>query len=183
MALLIGDELQAALKVTMLVTAILLFKFIFTALTQAAKTGAAGLRAPEDASSFGGKKQVGFNLVSKTDSAESKADAKLVMASARWKAIVNNDLENIPFGLLVIWAALICQIITDNGSTKVYTISVIIFGVARVLHTLSYAAALAAPRSLSFAAGLFFDLHHRCQRGYCSMVDALLQPCSTGMVC
>ena len=52
----------------------------------------------------------------------------------RWVRICMNDLENIPMGLILNWASLICP-----ASIKWHIVFTITFCVARFAHTLCYA--------------------------------------------
>merc|ERR1712083_10318 len=65
--------------------------------------------------------------------------------SERWRRIVMNDLENIPLGLIILWASPIC-----NTNTAVTAICSVMFMMARVAHTLLYAYSIQPFRSIAF---------------------------------
>eukprot|EP00271_Cylindrocystis_brebissonii_P005911 TRINITY_DN182_c0_g1_i3.p1 TRINITY_DN182_c0_g1~~TRINITY_DN182_c0_g1_i3.p1 ORF type:complete len:166 (-),score=23.85 TRINITY_DN182_c0_g1_i3:1036-1533(-) len=150
MVLAISDDLKHALQTSIIVSTIILLKFIVTAIIQGGKSGKAGLRAPEDSGNFEGKAQR-FNVSGKP---EDTGDVELILESARWKQIVLNDLENLPLALVIIWAAILCQLVSGHGSAIVHMVAVIVWGIARLAHTFFYAAAISMPRSLSFMLGL-----------------------------
>lgn len=88
--------------------------------------GKAGQRAPEDPNQ------------------NSSPSAEDIEKSARFGRIIQNDLENIPLGLILLWAATVTYIISagSNPQIKEYAQAImafaIIFAVARLLHTIVY---------------------------------------------
>merc|ERR1712216_510216 len=87
-------------RIVLVCTAVIVVKFIATSTIQGGLKTEAGTRAPED--KFGGRKQ-SFQAPSKVDdpilkSALERAD--------RWNRIVANDVENLPMGLIVLWASM-----------------------------------------------------------------------------
>ena len=77
------------LRCSAVVTLLLLIKFIVVNARWAAARGRAGLRAPEE------------------DQNTQPTDADIT-AAERTRLVVQNDLENLPLGLMVIWAAALC---------------------------------------------------------------------------
>ncbi|KAF0696893.1 Aste57867_12392 [Aphanomyces stellatus] len=129
-------------KTAILCTLVLYVKYVFTTLVGARKNQLAGLRAPEDTPD---QKQ-NFGLV--VDHPEEDLQKARVEA-ARWSRIVANDLENLPFGLIVVWASILV-----GGDSGVVGISMIVFTAARLSHTLFYALALRPGRSIAYLIGV-----------------------------
>jgi len=108
-------------------------------LLQGLKKGAAGVRVPED-----------YGLIREKPN---KAEADKHSASvARWVNISNNDLETIPIGLIIMWAAYFA-----NSASKTvpfhHTSLVYAFCLFRLLHTVVYAYGLQPWRFLAFLGG------------------------------
>ncbi|KAF0712392.1 hypothetical protein As57867_004831, partial [Aphanomyces stellatus] len=101
-------------KSAILCTLVLYIKYVLTTLVGAQKNERAGLRAPEDTPD---QKQ-NFGLV--VDHPEEDLQKARVEA-ARWSRIVANDLENLPFGLIVVWASILV-----GGDSGVVGISMIV---------------------------------------------------------
>lgn len=71
----------------------------------------------------------------------------------------NNDLENIPMGLLVMWASILCIAITQTGDAQyghsiAHIVLAVMFTFARVSHTVTYALKLTSARTLSWTVGV-----------------------------
>ena len=103
----------------------------------------AGTRAPED---FYQKQEI---------SDEEEAEARL----KRSQGTVNNDLENIPVGLVITWASLFTIWFgTDNDVRERQALAHVIlfslFVVARALHTVFYTLAFSFPRTTVWTLGL-----------------------------
>eukprot|EP00300_Choanocystis_sp_HF-7_P026907 c3130_g1_i1.p1 GENE.c3130_g1_i1~~c3130_g1_i1.p1 ORF type:complete len:162 (-),score=43.78 c3130_g1_i1:137-622(-) len=133
---------KLALTATFAATAALYLKAIPTYFIQGGKKAAAGTRAPEDTPTF--KKQQNFNAVPTDDKSKKKhQDAE------RWNRIVQNDIENIPTGLIVAWGALL---VTDHPQTHAVLVSA--FAAFRIFHTLAYANQLQPHRALAWFGGV-----------------------------
>eukprot|EP00357_Protocruzia_adherens_P009276 CAMPEP_0114982378 /NCGR_PEP_ID=MMETSP0216-20121206/6077_1 /TAXON_ID=223996 /ORGANISM="Protocruzia adherens, Strain Boccale" /LENGTH=93 /DNA_ID=CAMNT_0002344175 /DNA_START=86 /DNA_END=367 /DNA_ORIENTATION=+ len=82
----------------MICTTILWTKFFGTLLTQGFKGFATGNRPPEDTGVGLGNQSYGMTEGTVSDAAKEN--------EIRWKRVVQNDTENIPLGLVVMWGAL-----------------------------------------------------------------------------
>ncbi|TMW54953.1 hypothetical protein Poli38472_014724 [Pythium oligandrum] len=72
-------------------------------------------------------------------------------AEARWKRIIQNDLESIPFALVVFLVA-----VSANGPmTTVNTVLMLTYTITRIAHTISYATKHAMARMLTWMTGVF----------------------------
>merc|ERR1712224_237614 len=79
----------------------------------------------------------GANVTAEEENADElykKAEQDL----ARYQGVVNNDLENLPTGILLYWVAGLAT--TSNAGTV--QILMIVFTIARLLHTICYAFAI-----------------------------------------
>ncbi|KAF0716241.1 Aste57867_2952 [Aphanomyces stellatus] len=130
-------------KSAIVCTLLLYIKYVVTTLVGGYKNQLAGLRAPEDTPD---QKQH-FGLV--VDDVEADQSHQARVEAARWSRIVANDLENLPFGLVLVWAS-----ISVGGDSGVIGVSVIIFTIARLLHTLFYALAQSHARTASYLTGV-----------------------------
>lgn len=128
-------------QVVAICTAVLYIKYIVTTFTGAQKKFASGNRAPEDTRDAV-KQDFGLH----TDS-EDQAEAKV--EDIRWQRIVANDLENLPFGLILAWAAVV-----TNGNSTQTSVATIVFTVARVAHTVAYASASPKARGMAYMVGV-----------------------------
>lgn len=121
-------ELNATL---MICTAVLYFKYWITTAIQSKKSMDAGTKIKED------------SYLTKGEITQEKIDAE-----ARWRRIVQNDLENIPLGLIIFWSVRI--VIKYSGSQFALLILMPIFVFGRIMHTIFFGTAFALPRSLSY---------------------------------
>lgn len=85
-------EAVVSLQTASIVTLVLFIKFYVSNFSLGAAKGRAGMRPPED----------------QWQAAEIGEDAK--QAADRAQRIVTNDLENIPFGLIFLWASGDCSL-------------------------------------------------------------------------
>ncbi|RHY24221.1 hypothetical protein DYB32_008932 [Aphanomyces invadans] len=144
-----ATDLFFAQKAAIIATLVLYVKYVVATLIGANKKELAGLRAPEDTPD---QKQ-NFGLV--VDAVEDGQGSKqqnhqaALLVEKRWSRIVANDLENIPLGLIVVWASIL-----SGGDTNVNGISIIVFAAVRVLHTIFYAMAWSKPRSIAYLVGV-----------------------------
>ena len=71
-----------------------------------------------------------------------------------------NDVENIPFNMLIFWAAFAIQTLNNFGDdageagTKGLTVLIIVYTIARVCYTICYLLKLQPFRSISFLTGV-----------------------------
>jgi glutathione S-transferase len=124
-------------------TTILFLKFVVTLSIQGKQRFAAGSRPPEDISldffSKGTKQSFGMDSAG----TEEESVRQLKMLDERWKRIVLNDLENIPFGLIVTIVSILA-----GGNQVVNAVGLVVFTVCRIGHTVSYALELQPHRAL-----------------------------------
>lgn len=112
---------------------VLFIKIFVTIWIQGGKAFAAGTRPPEDSSLMAGQPKQSYGLVLEDgDQAEAVLMARDV--DVRWRRIVQNDLENIPIGLLVILSSVLV-----GANKDVNEIAMAVFAVMRILHTIAYA--------------------------------------------
>ena len=142
-----------SLQLTALVTLLLFLKLFVSLSIQGGKRFKAGTRPPEDqclGAITGGIAQgggfAGSDAAATVNSSPSdgpaleEAPAEAAAASARWNRIIANDLENIPIGLVICWASLLCTSASGNkGCETTHNVAVLAFLVGRVGHTYCYA--------------------------------------------
>eukprot|EP00300_Choanocystis_sp_HF-7_P036700 c52586_g1_i1.p1 GENE.c52586_g1_i1~~c52586_g1_i1.p1 ORF type:complete len:160 (+),score=36.96 c52586_g1_i1:44-481(+) len=129
----VSSDQKLLLRASLGATICIFAKCFLTANFQGKAKGKAGVRPNED-SKFFGQQDI-------TKQATEEVE--------RWNRIVMNDLENIPMGLIIIWASTL----TAENATA-HLILCITFCVGRYLHTVSYALGLQPWRSLSYFLGL-----------------------------
>jgi len=106
-----------------------------------------GTRPAEDGKAYGNVIGNGAEVQGKTNKSQlGEADQDSLSRAER---IVGNDLENIPLGLILIWAALIC-----NDSEELFQGTTIAFVLGRVGHSISYGCALSYLRTTFYVIGL-----------------------------
>ncbi|CAI5742060.1 unnamed protein product [Peronospora destructor] len=76
-------------------------------------------------------------------------DIKALESSKRWGGIVMNDLESIPFGLLIFGASIMV-----GANSNVHYRAMIAFTTVRCLHTYAYANAMQPLRGLCYGVGV-----------------------------
>ncbi|OQS07651.1 hypothetical protein THRCLA_00352 [Thraustotheca clavata] len=138
------DGNTSHVQVVAICTVLLYIKYAITTLVGGMKKFASGNRPPEDGNSAqdGPKQDFGLHL-------DGDEVDKAKLEDLRWQRIVANDLENIPIGLIMAWAAVV-----TGGDSKRTTIAIIIFTTARFLHTLAYALAYSKARTAMYMIGL-----------------------------
>eukprot|EP01104_Vermistella_antarctica_P010425 TRINITY_DN2789_c0_g1_i1.p1 TRINITY_DN2789_c0_g1~~TRINITY_DN2789_c0_g1_i1.p1 ORF type:complete len:166 (-),score=46.19 TRINITY_DN2789_c0_g1_i1:126-602(-) len=123
-------------------TVALVLKFYFVLMKQGGARFKAGSRPPEDMAlslnkTVGkGKKQ---QFVPRDDIPAGVRDEE-----NRWSRIVMNDLENVPLGLILMWAGHL----SDVG--KIHSVLAILFVIGRILHTYAYANAKQPMRAIAW---------------------------------
>jgi uncharacterized MAPEG superfamily protein len=130
-----------AVQITILVTAILWVKVLYSNLMLGGAKMKAGKRAPEDT----------YQMSPDRVKPEALVDVD------RAQRIVNNDAENVPYALIAAWASLFCMM-PLTGSEEIYithSVLVITFGVMRIGHTIAYRFALSYLRSGFWIFGVF----------------------------
>jgi len=142
---------EADTLILALCTLALYFKVVVTL----AKQGAAQQRPPEDMEELFNQNGVQNSEVSGLKDAEAQQPLKKSLArdkfdsNERWRRIVNNDMENIPLGLIILWAQVIVN--ANSATTSVVTI---LFTAARITHTVCYYYSIQPYRSVAFFVGL-----------------------------
>jgi uncharacterized membrane protein YecN with MAPEG domain len=115
--------LNEKLAASAICTALLYIKFFVSNMGLGGAKNNAGRRAPEDF----------YQKTGLTEEEQQAADA----AVDRAQRIVNNDLENIPFGLIIIWASTV-----SPTAILPHVILVALYTFLRISHTISYALVL-----------------------------------------
>mmetsp|Transcript_50694 Transcript_50694/g.94699 ORF Transcript_50694/g.94699 Transcript_50694/m.94699 type:complete len:157 (+) Transcript_50694:67-537(+) len=132
----------AVFQTASIVSLVLFLKYFATNLRWGLLKGKAGLRAKED-----------FN----NSSSGTEEDVAKATDAGR---IVQNDLENIPFGIIFMWSCALCLYGAAakgrdvEGSCRTAMIFSIMFGVARVGHSIVYILKLGSLRSAMFGIGM-----------------------------
>ncbi|TMW68917.1 hypothetical protein Poli38472_001073 [Pythium oligandrum] len=138
------DPESTSVQTFAICTVALYIKFFITARFQAAAKYNVGGRPPEDAffARLAGKEPIPQSYGTDQDEDDLRSK-QLLERERRWDRIIMNDLECIPFSLLVFAAALFLEC-----NDKLQTWAMIIFTIARIAYTFVYAMALQPHRSL-----------------------------------
>eukprot|EP00298_Acanthocystis_sp_HF-20_P027466 c5605_g1_i1.p1 GENE.c5605_g1_i1~~c5605_g1_i1.p1 ORF type:complete len:163 (-),score=56.64 c5605_g1_i1:39-527(-) len=126
---------------TFIVTIVLFFKFLVCSLKQAKARGKAGLRAPEDVK-VGSVRQQNFGVGEGKETVEHES-------AVRWNALIRNDVEHLPSGLLLLWASL--PFVKNANAHIAFAVGFCVF---RILHSVFFASAVPSLRFLSFLLSL-----------------------------
>jgi hypothetical protein len=127
-----------AVQASVVVTFVLWLKFVASCLWLSITKGKAGVQAPSDGS----------------------GNPVAALAADRAQRIVNNDLENIVWGLIIMWASWFTVYVSNKGvprrnnAMKAHMAFTALFLVGRLAHTATYATALSRPRSVAWLVGL-----------------------------
>lgn len=139
---------STSVKVYVVCAGVLYAKFLLLTTIQGGKTFKAGNRPPEDAGlsiakKFKAKQTYGMEFDTK--------DAKAVKAreeEIRWRRMILNDLESVPFALFVFAGGILA-----NSNEKVHCGAMITYTAARVLHSYVYAKQLQPHRAICWLVG------------------------------
>jgi glutathione S-transferase len=137
-------ELLNAFQITYVCAVALFLKFTATIFIQGGKRFSSGSRPPEDENlgpSDAPTQSYGTGI--------EPVDANARIEDLRWQRITSNDLENIPFALIISFASL-----QYPGNEIFHSIAIVVFTVSRILHTICYAYALQPWRTLFWFTGL-----------------------------
>jgi len=140
-----------ALRHTAIVTILLVAKFQATNMMLGGARIKSGSRPPEDASLFPKAGVQDFSGTTKLEKRESDGAEKAGKArkakefEVRVARLVMNDLENIPLGLIVAWAGVLC-----GGSSTVHVTSLWAFCLGRFAHSYFYAKAIQPWRAVGW---------------------------------
>merc|ERR1719486_1342973 len=127
---------RVVLRHTAIVTMALVAKFQFTNMMLGGARIKSGARPPEDRSLFPKAGAQDFSGAAKLAKRESDGAEKANKArkakdyEVRVARLVMNDLENIPLGLIVAWAGVLCR-----GSRKVQVAALWAFCLGRYAHS------------------------------------------------
>ena len=121
---------------------------------------AVGSRPPEDIVLPGegpAKLDFGVGPVTVASDSESGAPSEFQkLAAARWNRITGNDIENIPFGVAVAWAAVFTiRIGPTEYRANMHCAFVVLFAFFRLMHTICFVCGKQPFRTLSFGLGFF----------------------------
>ncbi|GAB9465940.1 Udp-n-acetylglucosamine transferase subunit alg14 [Globisporangium polare] len=130
-----------AIETYVVCMAVLYFKFVRVTMIQARTTFDAGGRPPEDKNLplAKGRPQQTYGL---DDTVVDESILKAREVDLRWRRIVQNDLESIPFALLIFGGGVFA-----GGSDFVQSIALIVYTLLRCLHTIAYAKELQPHRA------------------------------------
>lgn len=67
----------------------------------------------------------------------------------RWIRLIQNDIESIPIGLIIIWCSIFC-----SCNVLIHSLSIWIYVLCRIIHTISYAYAIQPYRAISWLVGI-----------------------------
>ncbi|RMX67631.1 hypothetical protein KXD40_008894 [Peronospora effusa] len=135
-----------SVKVYVACTSVLYLKFLMATLIQGMKKYSVGGRPPEDM-------KISTAKVKQTFGFDKTKDVKTLESSKRWGGIVMNDLESIPFGLLIFGAGIMV-----GANSIIHYCAMIAFTTVRCLHTYAYANAMQPMRGLCYGVGLMATL-------------------------
>ena len=144
----IASTKRAVLQATTVLSLVVWTKVFATNLGLGGAKNTAGTRAPEDT----------YQTKPTTDEEEGGGPSEEAQQNQeRAQRIVNNDLENIPYTMVLAWGAAYC--ITASGSRRVpayglaHIVLYSVFVVCRIAHSIAYAKKIATARSLLWLVG------------------------------
>lgn len=130
-----------AIQATSIVTLSLWIKVLYSNLVLGGAKVKAGKRAPEDTYQM----------------SQDRAKPEALAEVDRTQRIVNNDMENVPYGLILAWGSIFCLSRLATVDDQLYTahsVLVAVFGGMRVGHTIAYRFALSYTRSALWLGGV-----------------------------
>ncbi|KAG7399736.1 hypothetical protein PHYBOEH_008070 [Phytophthora boehmeriae] len=134
-----------SVKVYVACTSVLYVKFLAATVIQGSKKFISGGRPPEDSKYPQAKRKQTFGM----DKPDDEKTIKAREVTQRWGSIVSNDLESIPFALLIFGAGIMA-----GSDPTVHMRAMIVYTTSRCLHTYAFAKAMQPQRSLCYAAGI-----------------------------
>ena len=137
-----GITASQAFQVNAIVSLSLWLKVLYSNLMLGGAKMKAGRRAPEDT----------YQMTADKVKPEAIADVD------RAQRIVNNDIENIPYGLILGWISLFCatrNTTVDEALLTAQGVLIVVFGAMRIAHTIAYKFALSYARSIFWLGGVF----------------------------
>ncbi|CAK4067023.1 unnamed protein product [Aphanomyces euteiches] len=137
------------IRIATLCTLVLYVKFIVCLFIQGSSKFTAGTRAPEDmAFARANPNQQAFTTA--TDPAELQAAKD---NENRWNRIVGNDMENLPFGILLAWVSIIA-----GGNGTATSVFFIVFTICRIIHSVAFAKGVFLPRTAAWQIALLCNI-------------------------
>uniref|UniRef100_A0A0G4HHW3 Microsomal glutathione S-transferase 1 n=1 Tax=Chromera velia CCMP2878 TaxID=1169474 RepID=A0A0G4HHW3_9ALVE len=137
---------KLAFRSTLIGTAALYAKFFGTIFIQGGTKIKTGGRPPEDTGLFPDPKKKLPKQTFGTD--RGTASERAVMKEIRWTNIVRNDLETLPFGMIISWGTMLC-----HSSPPLHAGLVALFVFSRLFYTISYAYEKQPARSIFWFLG------------------------------
>jgi uncharacterized MAPEG superfamily protein len=143
-----GVELDS-LRASAILTVVLVVKQLFTNLNLGGVKVKAGTRAPEDT----------YQQRPSDPDEQERLDA----SQKRAQGIVNNDLENIPTGLLIAWASQFCIFFGGDADVRgdQAVAHIVLFGIfvgCRIGHSICYSLAWSWMRTVMYVVALISEL-------------------------
>ncbi|ETV94533.1 hypothetical protein H310_11833 [Aphanomyces invadans] len=133
-------------RIATLCTLALYIKYFVTLTIQGSTKFKTASRPPEDmsfAASSAPQQRAFIPETSEEDLEAAKA------REARWSRILGNDVENLPFGIIMAWVAIVA-----GGNGTVTSVAFILYTVCRIVHTIAFANAVFLPRTIAFQVGV-----------------------------
>jgi glutathione S-transferase len=138
-----------ALKAFSACSTALAIKMLVTLSIQGGKSFDAGVRPPEDGKyNKEGMPAQNYGIAGAEHGEVPEAVLKAREIDYRWKRIVQNDLENIPIGLVVLLGSILV-----GGNDTANVVLLAIFTFARIAHTYAYANQMQPHRALLWSTG------------------------------
>ncbi|KAF0691084.1 Aste57867_17622 [Aphanomyces stellatus] len=137
------------IRIAAVCTLALYVKYLTTLFIQGGTKFKTATRAPEDMA-FAQRNPQQTAFVAET------SPAKIEEAKAtelRWSRIVGNDLENIPFGVILAWVSIIA-----GGNGTATSVCFVVFTIARIVHSVAFAHGVFLPRTIAFQIGVLSTL-------------------------
>lgn len=142
-----------AIKASAVASSLLTFKMLGTTMYQGSVRFRTGFRPPEDQGLMANSEKAGQNYGAASDTVRTDKERELYEKSlkeeTRWVRIIQNDMENIPVGMIVMWGAALSPM-----SSVVHAVAAGTFCAARYAHTYAYANSLQPHRALAWTAGV-----------------------------
>lgn len=148
------------IQATAILSLLLWTKVVATNLGLGGAKAKAGTRAPED--TYQHQRTSNDDNDNDNDNDDGGVSAAVAAANDRAQRIVNNDLENIPYTMVMAWGALVSIIMVGAGGDTVtlgrlclaHTVLYSTFVAMRIMHSIAYIYALAYVRTFVWAIGL-----------------------------
>ncbi|RHY24286.1 hypothetical protein DYB30_008443 [Aphanomyces astaci] len=133
-------------RIATLCTLALYVKYIVTLTIQGGSKFKTATRPPEDMAFAATTAPQQRAFIPETS--EEKVEAAKAK-EARWGRIVGNDLENLPFGIIMAWVSIVA-----GGNGTATSVLFVVFTVSRIVHSIAFANAVFLPRTIAFQVGM-----------------------------